>query len=128
MKKQIEQLTNVELDYLSAKALGYDAFVRTSQSRPYPHVWVRHKGIFSPTTVAKDVILLQETAKINIQSPIDDDIYWTAYIRRDVSLKPAERRDILAKKRSFELTDAIVRCFIAFMYGNDANVDDAFTQ
>lgn len=124
MKKTIEQLTNVELDYLSAKALGYNAFVRTSQSRPYPHVWVKHKGIFSPTTVAKDTMAIQIHAKIGITPPIEDDIYWTAYIRGDRSIKPSERRDIVAKKRSFELTDAICRCFIDFVYGHMTDVEE----
>lgn len=123
MKKQIEQLTNVELDFLAAKALGYNAFVRTSQARPYPHVWVKHKGIFSPTTVAKDMVEIQQHAKIGITPPIEEDIYWTAYIRRDLTLNKSERREYLAKKRSFELSDAICRCFIAFMYGDDADVD-----
>lgn len=124
MKKQIEQLTNVELDYLSAKALGYNAFVRTSQARPYPHVWVKHKGIFSPTTEPKDMVSVMQHAKISIQAPVEEDIYWTAFIRRDTAINPSERRDILAKKRSFELPDAVVRCFIAFVYGDAANVEE----
>ncbi|MGZ7118230.1 MAG: hypothetical protein ACXVH2_00825 [Methanobacterium sp.] len=124
MKKQIEQLTNVELDYLAAKALGYNAFVRTSQARPYPHVWVKHKGIFSPTSEPKDMVNVMQHAKISIQSPIEEDIYWTAFIRKDVVINPIERRDILAKKRSFELSDAVVRCFIAFVYGDTADVGE----
>ncbi|MFA6278400.1 MAG: hypothetical protein WC622_16755, partial [Pedobacter sp.] len=51
-------------------------------------------------------------------------IYWTAYIKRDKSLRPSERRDILAKKRSFELEDAICRCFVAFIYGSYADVEE----
>jgi len=123
-KKTVEELTNVELDYLSAKALGYDCFIRTSQSRPYPHVWVKHKGIFSPTTVAKDMQTIMEHAKINISAPVKDDIYWTAYIKGDTIANPAERRDILARKRSFYLQDAIVRCFIAFIYGDSTDVEE----
>ena len=121
--KLVEQLTNVEIDLLAAQALGYDAFVRTSQSRNYPHVWVKHKGIFSPTTVAKDMQTLIEFAKIGIVPPMgDEDIYWTAYVKGDI-IKRTHDREIVARKRSFELADAVCRCFIELMCGDEVEVD-----
>jgi hypothetical protein len=124
MKKTAEQLTNVELDFLAAKALGYDCFIRTSQSRKYPHVWVKHKGIFSPTTNPEHMLLIQEMAKISIQAPIGENIYWIAYINGDKIINPGERREIVAKKSSFKLIDAVARCFIAFMYGDMTDVEE----
>lgn len=121
--KTVEQLTNVEIDLLAAKVLfPYGAFIRTSDAKPYPHVWARKHGLFNPTGTPVDTQRLIEEARISFKAPHGDSLEWEAYIKGDTKRNPTERRAIVAKKKSFYFADAVCRCFIASKYGR--NISD----
>lgn len=111
MKKNIIDLTNVEMDFFTAKALGYIPMYRTSQSRPELHVWCKHMGIFKPSQEPKDLFTIIEKGGINITAPHAEDAYWTANIKYK------------AKFRSLNLSDAVLKCFLTKEYGNIIDTD-----